>query len=31
VLVRFHEASPMSVAGDVRVASEQVSQQRRAA
>ena len=31
VLVRFHEASPMSVPGDVKVALEQVSQQRRAA
>jgi hypothetical protein len=31
VLVRFHGASPMGVIGDVKVASEQVSQQRRAA
>jgi hypothetical protein len=31
VLVRFHEAIPMGVHGDVKVASEQVSQQRRAA
>ena len=31
VLVRFHEASPMGMTGDVKVASEQVSQQRRAA
>jgi hypothetical protein len=31
VLVRFHEASPVGVTGDVKLASEQVSQQRRAA
>ena len=33
VLVRFHEASPMGMGmnGDVKVVSEQVSQQRRAA
>ena len=31
VLVRFHQTSPMSVTGDVKVPSEQVSQQRRAA
>src|ERR1700733_8495712 len=31
VLVRFHEASPMGMNGDVKVASEQVSQQRRPA
>ena len=31
VLVRFHEVSPMGIVGDVKVATEQVSQQRRAA
>jgi hypothetical protein len=31
VLVRFHEVSPMGIIGDVKGATEQVSQQRRAA
>jgi hypothetical protein len=31
VLVRFHEVSPMGMTGDVKVVTEQVSQQRRAA
>jgi len=31
VLVRFHEVSPMGIIGDVKLTTEQVSQQRRAA